>query len=342
MEASRSWWQTICKPLAVVEIIVACVIGIVTVVGIIGGYLFHWSWTGISMKTLWDWLNLLGVLAIPAVVGLGAAWYTAQQGKVSDRENKDNQRETALQAYIDKMSELLLDKNLCESSLGDMVRDIARARTLTLLHRLGDGRKRRIVQFLYENILIKKDKSIVDLAEADLSSADLGWAYLPNANLSYADLRDANICLSNLIEANLSGADLSNAKLWEAKLRNANLSRTNLSNADLKKADLSDVDLREANLFHADMRSANLKGAKLNGDNSGDVVVTAVNLCRADLSGADLTGANQREAILLDTKLKGTIFNKVNLTNAIVDVDELEKTAKSLKGATMPDGSIHP
>jgi len=37
----------------------------------------------------------------PIVVGLGAAWYTAQQGKVSDRENKDNQRETALNATFD-------------------------------------------------------------------------------------------------------------------------------------------------------------------------------------------------------------------------------------------------
>jgi hypothetical protein len=47
-------------------------------------------------KTLWDWLNLLGVLAIPVVVGLGAVWYTAQQGKVSDRENTDNQRDGKL------------------------------------------------------------------------------------------------------------------------------------------------------------------------------------------------------------------------------------------------------
>jgi uncharacterized protein YjbI with pentapeptide repeats len=332
-------WRRIIRKHWVVAITVALMALFALIICV--GYALRWGWTGFLNKTLWDWFNLLGVLAIPAVVGFGAVWYTGQQGKVSDRENKDNQRETALQAYIDKMSELLLDKNLSESRLGDTVRDIARARTLTLLHRLDDGRKRSVVQFLYENNLIKNEKHIVDLAEADLSSADLGWAYLPNANLSYADLRDANICLSNLIEANLSGADLSNAKLWEAKLRNANLSRTNLSNADLKKADLSDVDLREANLFHADMRSANLKGAKLNGDNPGDVVVTAVNLSRADLSGADLTGANLREAILLDVNLRGTIFNKANLTNAIVDLGELENTAKSLKGATMPDGTKH-
>jgi hypothetical protein len=62
-------------------------------------------------KTLWDWLGLLAVLAIPVVVGFGAAWFTAQQGKVSAEQNTDNQHETALQAYIDKMSELLLESD---------------------------------------------------------------------------------------------------------------------------------------------------------------------------------------------------------------------------------------
>jgi hypothetical protein len=63
-------------------------------------------------KTLWDWLGLLSALAVPIVVGFGVAWFTSQQSKVSDRENKDNQKEALLQAYIDKMSELLLEKNL--------------------------------------------------------------------------------------------------------------------------------------------------------------------------------------------------------------------------------------
>src|SRR5205823_10508278 len=83
-------------------------------------------------KSLWDWLNLLGVLAIPAVVGFGTVWFTTQQGKVSDMENKDNQQEAALQVYIDKMSELLLDKNLRGSAEHAEVREIARVRTLTL------------------------------------------------------------------------------------------------------------------------------------------------------------------------------------------------------------------
>jgi hypothetical protein len=30
-------------------------------------------------KTFWDWLGLLGVLAIPVVAGIGAAWFTHAQ-----------------------------------------------------------------------------------------------------------------------------------------------------------------------------------------------------------------------------------------------------------------------
>jgi hypothetical protein len=47
-------------------------------------------------------------------VGFGAVWFTTRKGKAADAENKDNQRETALQAYIDKISELLLHEHLSE------------------------------------------------------------------------------------------------------------------------------------------------------------------------------------------------------------------------------------
>src|SRR6266571_3086437 len=98
----RSWWQQVKQRR--VTILVVGIILIVAIGLIIIGYRF--DWTGFngnskSGKTLWDWLNLLGVLAVPVVVGFGAVWFTTRQGKVADAENKDNQRETALQAYID-------------------------------------------------------------------------------------------------------------------------------------------------------------------------------------------------------------------------------------------------
>ena len=74
MQAKRSRWQQITEHW--VTILVVVIILVIAIVLIIVGYRF--DWTGFngnskSGKTLWDWLQLLGVLAIPIVVGLGAA-----------------------------------------------------------------------------------------------------------------------------------------------------------------------------------------------------------------------------------------------------------------------------
>jgi hypothetical protein len=202
-------------------------------------------------KSLWDWLQLLGVLAIPVVVGFGVAWFAAQQGKVSDRENTDNQRETALQAYINSMSELLLHEKLRKSGEDDEVRKIARVRTLTVLPRLDGRRKGSVLQFLYESGLLNKDKKVIDLTGANLTRAILGYTNLTGANLTGANLTGANLTGTSLTGANLTGASLSGASLGhtnldEADLHFAYLDEADLSGAMLHGADLSGADLTEA------------------------------------------------------------------------------------------------
>jgi hypothetical protein len=120
---------------------------------------------------------------IPVIVGLGVAWYTAKQGKVSNRENTDNQREIALQAYIDKMSELLLEKGLGKSSPKDEVRTIARVRTITILFQLDARRIGYVFTFLQEAGLMSSEagSNIVSLSGADLSRANLSGANLKGA-----------------------------------------------------------------------------------------------------------------------------------------------------------------
>lgn len=60
------------------------------------------------------------------------------------------------------------------------------------------------------------------------------------------------------------------------------------------------------------------------------------NLTNANLSGARLNGSDLRYTNLTGADLTGTEF-----AGALVTEEQLKK-AKSLKGATMPDGSIHP
>ena len=44
-----------------------------------------WAWTGFAEKTLWEWLRLLGALAIPVALAMAGFWFTAQQ---EDRQKK--------------------------------------------------------------------------------------------------------------------------------------------------------------------------------------------------------------------------------------------------------------
>jgi uncharacterized protein YjbI with pentapeptide repeats len=226
-ERPHLWWQKARKPLEVFGIIIVCMLVIGLLVVIVLVYVFNVNVSGLRGKTLWDWLQLL---IIPAVIAVGGYLFNytttrAEQRNTQVRDQSeqaiasDNQREAALQAYIDNMSELLLHEKLRESGGDDEVRKIARVRTLTVLPRLDANRKGSVLQFLHESSIIHKDKQIIDLRDADLSGANLSDAILSDANLSGAKLTDANLNEADLSGANLLNADLSEAKVTEEQLK---------------------------------------------------------------------------------------------------------------------------
>jgi Pentapeptide repeats (8 copies) len=185
--------------------------------------------------TLWNWIKLL---IFPAVIVGGGLWFNrhqrereldiarelresdvtiaderpqedrkiAQERAETDREIADQRaQDDALQAYLNHIGELLLDKDrpLRQSKERDEVGTLARARTLTVLTRLEGERKGSIVRFLYESDLITKDPLILDLRSADLSCANLR-----GAQLSYAELKGADLIGANISKAILSEVDL--------------------------------------------------------------------------------------------------------------------------------------
>jgi uncharacterized protein YjbI with pentapeptide repeats len=286
-------WQWVKQHLVVSIFITGLVIFLV--VSFIGGYFFNWLWTGLSPytstphatnitfqreKTLWDWLQLL---IIPLVIAIGGYLFNLAVSRTEQQNTKENQREAALQAYIDKISELLLREHLDESPSDTQVQVIARARTATVLRILDPARRGSLIRFLSQaGILVKCTEKEKAMAGLGLHGADLSRLNLSSTNLSTADLSGAYLSESDLSEAFLIGAKLCEASLWEA----------NFSGADLTGADLSGALLIGANLYSANLTNANLNGANLNG---------AYNTSK----------------------------------------EQLEQ-AKSLKGATMPDGSKHP
>jgi uncharacterized protein YjbI with pentapeptide repeats len=365
------------RPLAVLG--AATVVVAAVVVLILVGQQYRWTGFGESVqpkpdnqeiqprKTLWDWLQLFIVPLALAAIGL---WFSAQQDahqqKIEEKRAKSDRhieeqraQDAALQAYLDQMSQLMLEGDLLDSKQDSEVRTLARARTLTVLTRLDSRRKGSVVQFLHEASLIKKEGPVVslsavrlrgadlshlDLLEANLSGANLNWADLSGTDLSKTDLRNAHLSGANLNWADLSGVEMSGADLSDAHLNYADLTGgADLSGADLSDVHLSDAHLNDADigdgtiLFNADLSGADLSGANLTGGAHLNVAI----LSGADLSGANLSGADLRETYLVETNLRDTDLSGANLRDARGVTDKQLLQAKTLEGATMPDGSIH-
>jgi Pentapeptide repeats (8 copies) len=262
-------------------------------------------------KTLWDWLSLLGVPVSLAVLGYILQQLQQKRAEVLAKEQReiaaDETKEEVLQVYFDRLSVLLVDKNLLAIAAKDdqatdeerellvSAMDVIRARTLSILRRFENDpeRKTSVIRFLIEADIISKLK--LDLSDVNLNGAILNFADLSGAKLRQADLSGAN----------LKGANLNNANLSGANLRDANLSRVNLNGAMLNFADLSG-----ANLNFAHLRSANFISAKLNFTDLSGADLSAANLRDADINNADLNNAE-----LIGAKLhRANLLNAHNLT----------------------------
>jgi hypothetical protein len=174
--------------------------------------------TGFGDKTIWDWLQLL---IVPIVLALASYWFTIQQDVRQYAIEEQRSQDATLQAYLDKIGELILEEHLRNSEEDSQVRTLARSRTLSLLERLDPSRKARVMLFLAEANLVQSvdgNDPIIRLSGADLSdsplnNADLSGAELGNADLSGADLSNADLSGADLSNAALSGADLSKSDI---------------------------------------------------------------------------------------------------------------------------------
>jgi uncharacterized protein YjbI with pentapeptide repeats len=272
----------------------------------------RWSFRGTTVR---DWLPIAGALLVSVVIALGIWSITWQLEKLenqrakADRELAEQRaQDEALQAYLDQMSQLMLDRKLLEAEPGDPVHTLAQARTSTAILRLDAEHNESVTHFLISSGLSVRTKDSARLLRGStLSHAKLSGAHLPNADLGDADLSGADLSNALMVNANLIVADLSGADLSDSLLDNADL-----------VAHLPNADLSGASLIGADLSEANLRGA--------------------DLSDADLIGANLSDAILVNANLSGAVLDNANLSGAEgITNEELERQAASLEGANMPN-----
>lgn len=324
--------------------------------------------------TLWDWLELL---IVPTVLALGAFWLNKSQkvtelhiaavARETDREIASNrQHQATLEAYYDRMTDLLIEHGLRVSTQDSEVRSIARARTIAALRSLDSIRNEQLFAFLIATAITHGDMPIITFREANLSGIDLAEADLPGVTLSKAILASADLRGANLRKARLEGVDLSNSRLSRADLSGAILRKANMQNADmlgiaLQSADLANVSLVASKLTGASCAYANLTGASmaqvdanstllyranLNGANLSHANLIGsdfrgASLTKADLSNADLSQADLSSARLSETVLNHTNLSRANLAFAILsssDWKHANLTGADLRGAKL-DGA---
>ena len=299
------------------------------VIIVILGYFFDWPWTGLGpskvngekqpAKTLWDWLKLL---IIPAVLAVGGYLFTRSENRSTRMAAERRTQDEALQAYLDQMGQMLLDEGrpLRQSREGDEVQTLARARTLTVLPRLDGARKGTVVQFLYEAYLLTK-MTIKNYGYDDLPDTikESPQHSIPEwitkgriVDLRGADLSKASLGGTTLGRVHLAGADLSGAHLSGARL-------SNLNEALIRDADLSDTDLSGANLSNVTLASSSYL-PEFSQEGMEEIPI----------------GEEPTEEIKQERERRAEAIK--DLTVEEKASRELQYLAKSLEGATMPDG----
>src|SRR5918999_586157 len=247
----------------------------------------RWGFRGMTVR---DWLPIVGALLVPVVIALGIWAITWQLDKLenqraeAERELAEQRaQDEALQAYLDQMSQLILERKLLDVEQGhavhepgDPVHTLAQARTSTAILRLDAEHNESVTHFLItSNLCMRSKDSARLLRESSLSHATLSGAHLPNADLGDADLSGADLSNALMVNANLIGADLSGADLSHTLLDNADLV-AHLPNADLSRAVLDNV-----NLSNAVLDNANLGGA--DGITNKELEQQALSLVGADM-----------------------------------------------------------
>ena len=241
------------------------------------------TWFG---RSRWDWLQvflqLLTAAALPVALFFATQSFASQQDNANKLAAQDQQREAALQAYLDHMSDLLLGNNtgkespsLASAKSTDEISEVASVQTLTILRNLDSHRKVIVIQFLYGAKLIGQAgfnpgfriSPIIILSGADLTGIDITNEFMMGIDLSGTNLSNAHLSGTDLSAAVLSGADLTHADLSNANLPLTNFSyaaliHANLSHSNLSGADFTGADLAYANLANTLTGSDILKGTK--------------------------------------------------------------------------------
>src|SRR5215208_1290949 len=345
-------WPTIEKPLGLravnpsrfwVAVIVAATFSIIC-------FLVYF----VAKKSLWDFLDLLIVPLALAIIGFGFTFIQDNRQQQIEHHRAESAlkieerraQNAALQAYLDQMNHLMLEKGLLGSEEGNTVFTLAQARTTTGIAQFDEEHNQAVTRFLSDSgllrdpaLLTKADLEGTTLHKAVLQGANLAGTQLKRADLTEAVLSSADFSATekvgedtNYITADLTRADLTKAGLQETKLAECTLNKVTLTKAALQGAVLNNASLKDANLSYAALQNAHLISASLKD----------ANLSHAALQNADLSSAksiaNLQDPPLWFLKKQATNLTDANLSHATLQDADL--TSAYLSGADLTDANL--
>jgi hypothetical protein len=265
-------------------------------------------------KGLWDWLDLL---IVPAVIAGGVLLLDQRQRARDQAAEQDRQRRQEQEMEEQRDRELQVEDQRAQDAalqayLDKMEDMVVRLRDLSpVATHPRSSEYPEVLERLFDTKTLIRARTLTVLERLDGSRKRTIMRFL--VELGLLRIHAATI---TLVDANLERADLSNMNLRDNQLQGARLNHANLSGANLEG-----TNLRDTILSHADLSGARLGTARqLTALPNGGTEPAEPN--PADLRNADLSHAD--------------------LTEALGWTQEQLDSAKSLKGATMPDGSTHP
>ena len=172
-------------------------------------------------------------------------------------------RQKILTDYLDYTTQLMLDYPLHKLQKNS---SLLRSLTQTTLSQIDGERKRYLVMFLTDSLLLTNNNSY--LTSPLLEGADLTEANLDKLELSSINLKGANLTKINLSQSTLNKSNLSDAIAVEADFTNADLRGVNFQNTDLTNANFTNACYDQFTKFPEQL---NLEKAKLRLINSFEI-----------------------------------------------------------------------
>jgi hypothetical protein len=282
--------------------------------------------------TLWDWATLL---IVPAVIAAGAAWFNQQQREreldIAERRTQDE----ALEAYLDRMADLILHENLLErAKLGEPPELRERLREWYGLGERLQELERQLEEPLQELMQLEpleQRERLQELVPLELWEPLLEFMQLRKRHgdegqrLRLEMAQPMMVARASTLTV-LGGLDGSRkGQVMQFLHETGMISRL----STLQEGATTD-EAAVVPLYEGDFSNAALSGLYLGGDN----------LANVNFRGANLRTAVLRETILTRADLRDTDLTGADLTRAVLSIssEALAQQAYSLEGATMPNG----